>query len=424
MLTLIKKLVAAAALVAAIAIPAAALPIGGAAPVAPPTDRMLALLATMLPNTWADAGTFVTTSPTLSGIAWNCAAQPCASAPVGAPSATMIAGTNGPSAKLYAWSSGVLDTTNKVYFVKGGGHTDYCGNELYGFNYSALTWSRLSVPSNITGFNCGGGETRETFPSDGQPISSHDYGALSFSPITGLVYSFRNCGETAGGCGGSQPGSDSFKISIPGLSPTAFGNWSTITQLPSFGVDTMAAYDPTSTKFYIYGGGGGNPLTTYTPGSNTYAAVPGAGATAPDFHMTGEVQPGSQFIVIGGGFFQAVSLSTGNQLTAAASGTTTCVSADSPGLKWDPSNSQFVLWCGGTAIYFINPSTYQITQHTISGSNVVTPQCSPSDGHCTSSTGYSGDGTFGKFQYLPAPYNCFIITNTIFDHTYVYKPDF
>jgi len=58
-------------------------------------------------------------------------------------------GYNLPSRVLTAWGSMAYDSNRRDLIFWGGGHANYCGNEVYRFRLSTLNWERASLPSAI-----------------------------------------------------------------------------------------------------------------------------------------------------------------------------------------------------------------------------------------------------------------------------------
>src|SRR5688500_7691274 len=52
-----------------------------------------------------------------------------------------------PVSIITAWNGGFFDSARNRYVVMGGGHGDYAGNEIYGFNLETFQWSRLWGPT-------------------------------------------------------------------------------------------------------------------------------------------------------------------------------------------------------------------------------------------------------------------------------------
>jgi Ca2+-binding RTX toxin-like protein len=90
-------------------------------------------------------------------------------------------GYNLPSKVLTAWGSMAFDPNRGDLIFWGGGHKNYCGNEVYRFRLSTLSWERASLPSAIyspTG-------DKQFAAVDGvlnAPTSSHTYDNQEFLP--------------------------------------------------------------------------------------------------------------------------------------------------------------------------------------------------------------------------------------------------
>ena len=58
--------------------------------------------------------------------------------------------TGHPANIVNAWGGAAWDQENNIMYINGGGHADYCGNGVYGFNAETQEWSATRLPS--TGF--------------------------------------------------------------------------------------------------------------------------------------------------------------------------------------------------------------------------------------------------------------------------------
>jgi Ca2+-binding RTX toxin-like protein len=90
-------------------------------------------------------------------------------------------GYNSPAKVITAWGSMAFDSNRGDLIFWGGGHNNYCGNEVYRFRLSTLSWERASLPSAIyspTG-------DKQFAAVDGvlnAPISAHTYDNQEFLP--------------------------------------------------------------------------------------------------------------------------------------------------------------------------------------------------------------------------------------------------
>ncbi len=100
-----------------------------------------------------------------------------------------IWGSSGSKSVLEAWSGAAFDGRRWWFF--GGGHRDYGGNEVYQFDFSSLSWKRLTSPSPLTGpnmpykagMNC-------PMPADG-PSATHTYDAITWNPVSKSIWLIR-----------------------------------------------------------------------------------------------------------------------------------------------------------------------------------------------------------------------------------------
>ena len=75
----------------------------------------------------------------------------------------------------------------KRWYVHGGGHTDYSGNEVYVFDFTTLAWTRATAPSAM---HPASESVRCPDTVDNTPRASQTRDGLVFSPKTGTVWLF------------------------------------------------------------------------------------------------------------------------------------------------------------------------------------------------------------------------------------------
>lgn len=63
------------------------------------------------------------------------------------PSPLPPVGFGGFDAVTSGWGSGCIDSARAKFYIHGGGHGDYAGNEVYQFDWESLLWSRLVGPT-------------------------------------------------------------------------------------------------------------------------------------------------------------------------------------------------------------------------------------------------------------------------------------
>ncbi len=91
-------------------------------------------------------------------------------------------GGQNPTAIIEEWGGGSWDFTRSKFYIWGGGHAGYPGNEVYSFDLNNLEWARNCLPSDMT--NGGSGATYNAV--DGYlnaPCAVHPYDNSEFLPI-------------------------------------------------------------------------------------------------------------------------------------------------------------------------------------------------------------------------------------------------
>ena len=93
------------------------------------------------------------------------------------------------------WGGAAFDTTRNRLIVRGGGHGDYSGNEIYSFSLDTLTWTRLTGP----GESSPGAAPKNTYYNDqGTPSSRHTYNCLQDLSHLTILYMLSE-GPVSGG---------------------------------------------------------------------------------------------------------------------------------------------------------------------------------------------------------------------------------
>jgi hypothetical protein len=307
--------------------------------------------------------------------------------------------TSGINAVMDAWSGGTFDSTRNRLIVWGGGHNDYAGNEVYAFDMTTLTWSRLTNPSIPNTSNSG-------IYGDGTPASRHTYAALAYLPNVDRMLN----------AGGAiyQSGS--------GNNMTWFFNFSNSTwqrrsdaPSPSNGecCGYAAAYDPVTGHFFRSHGDG---LSEYDTNANTWT---NHGGSSPSLYINAAIAPADRLMVaVGGGsygvagtYYWRLNPPSGTLTKANTTGDKTVELGAAPGFAWSSAANVFVGWNGGASVYTLDPKTWVWTKINPAPANVVVP------------TAPNSRGTYGRFQYVPAM-NVFVLVNRVNEDVYIYKPNF
>jgi hypothetical protein len=117
----------------------------------------------------APEGSWIKLNRNLFSSVWTPAAQrPCK-------------GYDKPSRILTAWGSMAFDSNRGDLIFWGGGHANYCGNEVYRFRLATLTWERASLPSAIYE-PLGDDQFAAVDGPLAAPIAAHTYDNQEFLP--------------------------------------------------------------------------------------------------------------------------------------------------------------------------------------------------------------------------------------------------
>jgi hypothetical protein len=303
-------------------------------------------------------------------------------------------GWTGPSAIMSAWSGGTYDTKRDRLIVWGGGHADYGGNEIYTFDITTLTWSRVWGPSpNIPQPPATCAETY----SDGNPVSRHTYGGLQYLPVQDKFWIYGGSLYCQGGGAGNDVWTFDFLTS----------QWAKKSSPQPYyaELEAVTAYD--AMTGHVFFASPTFPLMEYNPISNTWTE---RGDAPIDYQMSaGAIDTKRRkFVAIGGGNVLAYTLAATGTLKRQRLSTTgaTEIINGHPGLVYDPVSDSLVAWNGGPNVYTLNMDTLVWTKVTTTGTTIPTPA--------------PAAGTYGRWQYIPSK-NAFIGVNSIDENVWIYK---
>jgi len=306
---------------------------------------------------------------------------------------------SGFNAVMDAWSGGTFDSTRNRLIVWGGGHNDYAGNEVYAFDMTTLTWSRLTNPSTPNASNSG-------IYADGTPSSRHTYGALAYLPNVDRMF---NAGGPTYQSGSSNNMTWFFNFSN--------NTWQRRTNapIPSNGqcCGYAAAYDPVTGHVFRSHGDG---LSEYDANANTWT---NHGGSSPSLYINVAIAPADRLMVaVGGGsygvagtYYWRLNPPSGSLTKANTTGDKIVELGAAPGFAWSSAANVFVGWNGGASVYTLDPKTWVWTKIDPADANIVVP------------TTPNSRGTYGRFQYVPAM-NIFVLVNRVNEDVYIYKPNF
>ena len=353
-----------------------------------PSDRLAVLLAKMCAGCWADAGA-------VEGVG---AAVTIASVFPPNPGGTQSQVTN-------AWSGGVLDTDNEQILIFGGGHTDYCGNEVYAFRFSDLQWHLLSRPSVCDKNNAGR-------YADGRPASIHSYNALTYIPGMGMFY-----------WGGSR-WNDGAGSNRSFFFNAATKSWNERAQpFPGSTIIAAAHYDASTGKVWVDNPDGHN-CGFYSISDDAWTLSTNS-LRFPDYHQTQRFEPETKVIWATGNKHTYTLTTPGCVLTPrVTTGDKACEDYQgpafqgAPGFDWYPRTREFVCWPpGDRAVYRLDPAGLVWRKQLPASDNIVGPPGEESIAYGPA------NGLYGRWRW-DAAHGCFIAVVGTAEHVFIYKPDF
>jgi hypothetical protein len=294
-------------------------------------------------------------------------------------------GVEGPSAKVYDWTSFVADhRTSKVYSVANGGHAGYGGNEVDALELERddPRWIEVLPPTpNASVTSC------SEYYADGRPTSRHTYYGI-------LLNEFDDRIMLAGGswyCGNGIPflqTIDSYNIGANSYSPA--GTHPRFSR--PFDIFAVAyTLDPFTGDIYAVQSG---TTGRWNRSSNTFTADIGAtGSVNSGGYASSAFDTTRRRIYVHGGdnnSHHLYTLSTNAWTAATLSGpeAATIAGAQQAALVYVPALDAYLLRRGGAGgtVYRINASTFEVTTLPTSGGSSI-----PS----------TQNGPFNKFLYLP-----------------------
>ena len=320
------------------------------------------------------------------------------------------------SGAIDAWSGGAYDPLHNRMLIFGGGHNDYSGNELYGFDLYTGKWQRLTDPSPTEYKN------QDPLP-DGRPVSRHTYDGLQY-----IVHANRFFAV-----GGSR-WQDGAGTHVTWTFDSDALRWEDRrpSDVPSFVncCSDGSAYDPATGLVFLHVT---SKLIAYDYDANRYRVLHDLTYPPlwPRYEVWGDKRCatdtrrqlvwclGSGLVMVydiandafvtddwattGGAPFDNIEhvgdrpdqvfFTTGGEV----------VTANGPGVDYDPVTDDLVAWVGG-APWILDLDS----KHWYQGSSEGAP-AEPSP-----------RGTFGRWRYVPRT-NVFILVNSVDQNVYFYK---
>lgn len=311
-----------------------------------------------------------------------------------------IQATEGCSAVIADWNSGIADVKRNRLVFWGGGHAGYAGNELYAVDLNEKKVLRLTDPS-LPPAKCIAALTNPTGPN-----SRHTYNGLAY--IADSDQMFVTGGAVYRANDGCQPSPDPEFVGYGGRmndtwtfdfgssqwarrDPTK-GKGRPATGYPNLGEGIVADYDPVTKKVYV---GDTAAWFSYETKTNTYAELNHYATFS--YQMSGAIDPEKRlFVLFGGGMARAYDLKH-NTLNIWDKQTVGCFGlqeAGYPGVAYDSKLKKIVGWAGGDAVYVFDADKKDCTKLQFPNGPGKPQQA----------------GTLGRFRYFPS-LDAFVLVN-------------
>jgi hypothetical protein len=299
-------------------------------------------------------------------------------------------GNTGPSSKIEAWTSLVLDPTASVlYSPANGGHKDYGGSEVDAITLTddAPEWSEVCPSCTAAELPDHDATTGLSNYYGSKPVSRHTFYGASFNPVRNRVHIYGGAAYTTG-----------YKLStMDGYNPST-DTWdaaATYTNVPSgvIGIDYPACSDPVTGDVYWFSANNVFKWTSTTNVWSTAASGPWAQAGAAIFDSSR-----NRILIFGGdssytGTASASHVytlgSTTSTVTFTGAGASSIQEQNYCGAVYDPVGDRFLVRTrvsGGT-VYQIHPTTWDVTAFSTSGGGSVPAAVA---------------GVFHRWLYVPA----------------------
>lgn len=300
-------------------------------------------------------------------------------------------GSTGQSAVTQSWNGGAFASTfgdKGTLLLHGGGHKNYFGSEVYGFDMAAQRWSRLSNPyrGNIS-FPYSNG----SFP-DGSPSIAHTYDLLEYHPRTKSLVSLS-----------AQSTDDASRVSVAHMLDLSGRKWSHSTVNSAVtGSGGYSAYDSKRDVFWLEGGSGSTALVKYDPNVTNGDGTVGKWTNYPvKLHRTDSIagyDPANDLMVVttfrDGEQVYGIDLSNPDAGPVQLNESGTPPSKRSAhGWEWSNTRAAFIYYRDGSGVYEFKQNGADWKTATwawkklTSASNSVTPAPAPVD-----------NGVYGRFR--------------------------
>lgn len=296
--------------------------------------------------------------------------------------------------------------------ITGGGHTNYAGNEIYGFSIDSGTCGAWSIIKHGAS-TYDDSDVQYPFYKNGgsvvdsqQPRMAHYYDGIDYDSINDHFYMI-------GMYSSYSHATTYLQVRYLNVSDTTWHYQDPL--ITSIAGGNVSAMDPTTNRLWFYGDvsqGRANSLNPATGVMRNHCNI-FCNSTIANY-ATGEIfPPVNRFIYIGSGesHYNKLDSTSGNNidstLTLSLTNCATLLAGKAPGLVYVPTKRRLYGWVSGTHVYAMD-STYTCTDIAPAASNTITPS-SP-----------SAQGTYGRAFYIPK-YGLIGVVNSTTSNVFYYR---
>jgi hypothetical protein len=298
-------------------------------------------------------------------------------------------GNTGPSSKVEAWISWVLNpNTSFLYSPASGGHKDYAGSEVDAINLSANApvWTEVNASCTASSLPLTDQETGLTNYYQNKPVSRHQFNGASWNQVRNRVMIHSGAAYPTG----------YLLTTVDGFNP-ANNTWDaagTYSNVPGgvIGIDYPSCHDPVTGDIYKFAA---NNVFKWTSTTNVWSN-PASGPWAQAAHAIFDSTRNRILIFGDPGYTGVASAShiytvgtTTSAITFNGSGASSIQGQNYCGGVYEPTLDRFLVrtrTSGGT-VYQIHPTTWEVTPFTTTGGSSIPAAVA---------------GVFHRFLYVPA----------------------
>lgn len=381
-------------------------------------EQMSAVVSTTAPA-WAAAltpGTWTTISKnTLSQI------DPADSATTNPnyPGTAPWAGSTGQKSVIDSWSGGTLASrfgAKGSLIVFGGGHLNYYGSEVYAFDLSTQTWTRVTNPYKG---NLAWPYSMGMYP-DGSPSPPHTYDLIGYHPPSNSFVTFT----------GAEDNDPTVRAEVVHMLDLSGKTWRhSVRNTINVSDGGWSAYDSTRDVFWFQGGGSATKSTAlvkFDPnvdnGNGTYGKYTNY---SPELARTDSVaayDPIHDIIAVPT-FREFTTISAIDPKNPEAAPVTLKEAGTAPskesasGWEWSPSRSAFIYWRRGGDVYEFALGGTDWKNGTWSWQKLTSSQNSTSPQAMT-----TDNGVYGRFQVVSySDMDVAVVVNRIDGPVYAFR---